>query len=165
MVIKAITGKAIRERKEKLRQHNDTVFIEIIKNELGVLAIGLASMVETKDFEDFEAANRVIAGTCSLAAFDSQYSYAYMCGGDHINIIRTVTYGQSNSLGLSGTYHLDNIGLLLRRDSARQYRLALIRDLDYQVYQNLAFSNFYQRLACDHQSEVSGVDVLNLLQF
>ena len=82
-------------------------------------------MDKKKSTQEFELTDCIVWVTCCLIAFFTEYSYTDMRSLNHIDIIGTISYGQSNSLGVMFFDHIDHLCFLAWWGTAHYYSMAL----------------------------------------
>lgn len=110
----------------KLDDDVDDVLIKVVENQEGDSSVGLSTVLEHQWSQELELADRIVCGSCSLLSLFALNSNTHVSLLDHVNVVCSITYGKSNFVGETVSYHQYYLSFLLRGDSAGQDDIGFI---------------------------------------
>jgi hypothetical protein len=120
VVIKGGPGEVVIHSEPKLREYQERVFEEIKEDEVCVLPIGFAPMVEEQSFQQLEFSDRVITCSRCLRSLQSLDTDANMGCRDHVDVIRAVSNCEGDDFRLFSSNKGDDLLFLFRGDSTAE---------------------------------------------
>jgi hypothetical protein len=129
-VVDGGAGEVVVEAKPQLRHHQQQVFVEVEQDQLRVLAVALAAVVQHQLPQDLELGDGVVGAEGCLCPFHALDPHAHVGSVDHVDVVGAVPDGESGALVLA--HQPDHVLLLLGSDSAADDRPAPVDQLQQQ---------------------------------
>jgi hypothetical protein len=122
-----LTRKGSLEAKEVLGDDIEHILVKGVGNQHGIPSVSFSTMDEHQRLQEFELTDCIVSGSCSLLSFFSEDAHSNMGLEDHIDVVCTVSNGESHLIWESLLDHVDDISFLFWRNSASENNIYIIR--------------------------------------